>query len=1550
MHNFLYQNGGNHPVAKQYMKRVSLIILLALAFSIHGYAQTWTWQHPSPQGNTLNGVAFRDDLEGYIVGDFGTIIKTTNGGKVWKLLQSNTAATLYAVAISPSDAKFVVACGGSNTYVVSTNAGASWTPMTVTATGPLCTWRSICFRDISSNVYMCGDSGYIVYSADLAQTFQVQRRPPPPPFQGHLWSMVFRPNSQRGVAVGDSSTICVTSNSGATWATVPQANYPQGLVRLRGTCVPVRVSSSDMYATGSTPSSLGVVWKSTDDGTKWTALPALSNQYTGIAIVPGSTRTLFATTMDGSLAESTTGGLTWDTDAGFAALSVTTVLSAVALSDNGFICVVANNGRIFTRTDGDIPRHVWVERDTGFYNTLRDVWFTDKMNGVAVGDGGAAALTTTGGVRWKDITISGAANLAGVGFSDPLHGYVCDDAGKMFRTQDGGNTWSQQPTPATTGITCVRAVDDVNAWAGTSKGEVMQTVNAGGSWIATQLPIYQGIVALQFLSKDYGWALTQHDTLFSTTDAGVTWHASRVTAPVSSINFYDVAFTDLLNGWIVGNGVMFRTTDGGKSWRTNSTFNPPLSGATINALGVVDEGHAWCAGLRGAIYLATDGGVAWNAQQSSTNMQLLGLKMVNLENGWAVGYNGTILKYSDSHPSLTPPMVVDFGKVAFGLTKDTTVFVANSGGSNLNIMSGNVTEVDPSGLVQFQMMTGPYPIPIKPAGDSVKIRFGPQKSGPNDATRYRAGVMTLTTAGNVSTPTMTLVGQGALSTIKFAGSADHKFNDTYVGKCEQYGYLIMNTGEIAVTLDATFIPLNGSSKTPFHLMPQSKGKVIAPGATDTMWVEYCPDSTLLDTARITITGVPTPISGKVFGRGVKLIVKITNPTQCIDFGRLKDYVDTVITIENVGNVDDRVDVVVRPSDPQFTLRAIRGFISGNVLYRGSHQVTFELTPVKRGKTCDSTWIVFIDKFGDPLDSICAHWCYSFQNMCDYDVRFKCIPVLTCDSQRVVLHNCGDSVNITRLSIGGKAAHAFSWTPIEPSVLTFPHAMGPTDSIVVWYKFCPGINDVGDMSDATLSAFYPDSDGLAYAAGACGVLRGLNYVGPVPPTCLDFGDVAQTQVPVTYSDSVRLVNFGTAPLDVELWHSTKDSTVFTVVPSGTFTVAPTETKSVAVTFNPPGPGVYFDTLVWHAAQTDQTFHTCLSGSTFTSGLKWYTATRCFDTALVTTTQCDTGIIENTGTSPVLIKSWTITGNTGEFGAPQVLEGVPHTLAPGEKMHVVFCYTPQSIGPHSIDVTFTTDLATTSPKFTRCGVAYATQSTSLVLEANPIPVAAPDLGKPSLNVAVRMTKAVDLSPARSFRFKVTYDKSRLYLDHIDRGTLIAGWNPAHVADTGSVVVSFSGSTPLNGTGTLANLVFTPYYGSAQTTVVCFDTAFGLKFNIAGGDSTNPIGTVGACVDVPFDSVCGIRVSNLVIRTGTYLYQSAPNPAAGFANVPFQTKEAGHVTLRVVNTYGVEVARLVDGDVSAGYREVAFSTAALPEGVYFYELVTPTTRIVRRLLVVK
>src|SRR5690606_7974662 len=105
----------------------------------------------------------------------------------------------------------------------------------------------------------------------------------------------------------------------------------------------------------------------------------------------------------------------------------------------------------------------------------------------------------------------------------------------------------------------------------------------------------------------------------------------------------DVSFADNLNGYVVGTGMVARTTNGGTTWTLQTS---PFTG-DINEV-VAPSPEVAIAGCdAGSVLRTTDGGVNWveiPTGITGTNSDILAIDFINNNEGLVAAYNGTVAK------------------------------------------------------------------------------------------------------------------------------------------------------------------------------------------------------------------------------------------------------------------------------------------------------------------------------------------------------------------------------------------------------------------------------------------------------------------------------------------------------------------------------------------------------------------------------------------------------------------------------------------------------------------------------------------------------------------------------------------------------------------------------------------------------------------------------------------------------------------------------------------------------------------------------------------
>ncbi|WP_304130577.1 T9SS type A sorting domain-containing protein, partial [Ignavibacterium album] len=179
-------------------------------------------------------------------------------------------------------------------------------------------------------------------------------------------------------------------------------------------------------------------------------------------------------------------------------------------------------------------------------------------------------------------------------------------------------------------------ITDSIGWA-ISYGYVIKTTDRGENWQA-QLNV-AGLSGIHFSDSLNGW-VTPGGKPLKTTDGGETW-VEQTNFPSNSLN--DVFFYDSLTGFISRSNALYKTTDGGINW----SLIPNVTNFSYGRFSNIAYKNLFLAGgLR--TYQSTDSGENWNEVIGLREQFIKFIRLLDVNNGYAVGDRGLIIRLTDS--------------------------------------------------------------------------------------------------------------------------------------------------------------------------------------------------------------------------------------------------------------------------------------------------------------------------------------------------------------------------------------------------------------------------------------------------------------------------------------------------------------------------------------------------------------------------------------------------------------------------------------------------------------------------------------------------------------------------------------------------------------------------------------------------------------------------------------------------------------------------------------------------------------------------------------
>jgi photosystem II stability/assembly factor-like uncharacterized protein len=601
-----------------------------LALPCNGSAQGWEWQNPRPHGYGINDIVMADQDWVYAPCADGNFLRSGDGGRNW--VSAKIASRAILKVASPTKGVVVIILEDA-TVMRSTDYGSSWVECFRPATTQTGGWELKRISDTELLALL--GTNILIRSSDA----------------GASWSPItFKPTgneSFRALSVQSRSVWRLfswtraykTTNAGGAWV-LDSSFQVNGLTALQF------VDSLYGYQLRN-----GQLLQTRDGGAQWKEMDlfGFANNLS-VSAGPRLGRTVYVLS-DGKylVNKSTDEGDSWNISLTSTAF-YDGYANAMSFADAEHGIVVGEGGRIVRTENGGTS---WsIVRGLGYIGPLSDMVFPTPRDGIVLTYTPTILLTTNGGARWDESVAHPDYTPRRISMYTQDAGYVYafDDTYRIhvLQTTNRGQSWSYRgmlPLSASDARFVqpqnILAVSADTVFIGVSDGILYRSVDGAQTWDSLYTCASfnndweSGVGLFWFPPRTLIYSGTQ--CVARSTDAGTTW-TCRNTNTIRNVQFFspDTA-TAVASG---RTGVSF---DGGYIWNPISDDGPAFLQFFNLQEGIGVSNQIVNGERTGVLWRTTNGGADWATSRLHESIEnWYGMHFLSMNEGWAYGYGGMI--------------------------------------------------------------------------------------------------------------------------------------------------------------------------------------------------------------------------------------------------------------------------------------------------------------------------------------------------------------------------------------------------------------------------------------------------------------------------------------------------------------------------------------------------------------------------------------------------------------------------------------------------------------------------------------------------------------------------------------------------------------------------------------------------------------------------------------------------------------------------------------------------------------------------------------------
>jgi photosystem II stability/assembly factor-like uncharacterized protein len=580
----------------------ALVLLTGAGAGVSTPHSGWYSGNPLLGPNSLLDVACSGQTC-YAAGQFGTLLKSSDGGATWAGIVTGLTLDLPRVRLAGGSPDRVLV-GGGCAVRRSDDGGETFfrLPFTAADSGCPAQLASLSFPSTSVGYLLLAD-GRVLSTADGGRSFSRRTTVP-----GGAATDIACPAERTCFAVNASGLVERTTDGAVSWTEVGR-----GGAALLGLGI---AGPNTLFAVGVNQT----VLKSSDAGATWQRKTVRNIPAADFRVIrcADALRCLIATQSGTQVVRTIDGGETFTSvvpsndqtfavefGAGSRAIAAGALGSAEVSNDAGSTWTAVGN------------------RIAGSFLTLAAA--SDSV-AYAGGRQGVLARTGDGGQSWSNVSPPTDSTVIGLAGAGPDRLYVLASDGTLQRSDNGGVSYRLlNPSVRPMSIAALDAdrlllIGPRGVVRSTNGGETFQTVvrgtvlsaadmapgavvaygaraavfstDAGARWRRIAVPRRRSIRDLDFATVRVGFVLDTRGALWRTANGGRSWQQLFT---LGTSGGYALEFSSPLHGYVAirsfgglrGFGLVLRTSDGGRSWHPQLVSRSQLTG--LESVGAIDH-------------------------------------------------------------------------------------------------------------------------------------------------------------------------------------------------------------------------------------------------------------------------------------------------------------------------------------------------------------------------------------------------------------------------------------------------------------------------------------------------------------------------------------------------------------------------------------------------------------------------------------------------------------------------------------------------------------------------------------------------------------------------------------------------------------------------------------------------------------------------------------------------------------------------------------------------------------------------------------------------